>query len=86
MGFLDGSGVARLWEHIVYKLGNKVDKEIGKGLSTNDFTTAEKNKLAGIAKNANNYTLPVASSTLGGVKTTSTVTSTTGLTASPIIN
>ena len=64
----------------------KVDKEAGKGLSTNDFTTAEKNKLAGIAENANNYTLPVASSTLGGVKTTSKVTSTTGLTASPIIN
>ena len=64
----------------------KVDKESGKGLSTNDFTTAEKNKLAGIAENANNYTLPVASSTLGGVKTTSTVTSTTGLTATPIIN
>lgn len=86
MGFLDDSGVARLWEHIVYKLGYKVDKEAGKGLSTNDFTTDEKNKLAGIAKNANNYTLPVASSTLGGVKTTSTVTSTTGLTATPIIN
>lgn len=86
MGFLDDSGVARLWEHIIYKLGNKVDKEIGKGLSTNDYTTTEKNKLAGIAKNANNYTLPVASSTLGGVKTTSTVTSTTGLTATPIIN
>lgn len=86
MGFLDGSGVARLWQHIIAKLGNKVDKETGKGLSTNDYTTAEKNKLAGIAKNANNYTLPVASSTLGGVKTTSTVTSTTGLTATPIID
>lgn len=32
------------------------------------------------------YTLPVASSTLGGVKTTSTVTSTSGLTACPIID
>ena len=31
------------------------------------------------------YTLPTASSTLGGVKTTSTVTSTSGLTACPII-
>lgn len=30
----------------------KVDKETGKGLSTNDYTTAEKNKLAGIAANA----------------------------------
>ena len=35
----------------------------------------------------NNYSLPTASSsTLGGVKTTSTVTSTAGLTACPIIN
>lgn len=29
-------------------LNNKVDKVTGKGLSTNDYTTAEKNKLAGI--------------------------------------
>lgn len=27
---------------------NKVDKEAGKGLSSNDYTTAEKNKLAGL--------------------------------------
>ena len=33
-------------------LANKVDKETGKGLSTNDYTTAEKNKLAGIAEGA----------------------------------
>ena len=30
----------------------KVDKETGKGLSTNDYTTTEKNKLAGIAAGA----------------------------------
>ena len=86
MAFLDSSGVTRLWEHIIFKLGNKVDKETGKGLSTNDYTTIEKDKLAGIAANANNYSLPTAGSTLGGVKTTSTVSSTTGLTAVPIIN
>ena len=86
MAFLDSSGVTRLWEHIVFKLGNKVDKEIGKGLYTNDYTTVEKDKLAGIAANANNYSLPTAGFTLGGVKTTSTVSSTTGLTAVPIIN
>lgn len=41
----------------------------GKGLSTNDYTTTEKTKLAGIATNANNYTLPTAtSSALGGIK------------------
>ena len=33
-------------------LGNKVDKESGKGLSTNDYTTAEKTKLAGIEAGA----------------------------------
>ena len=50
-------------------LGNKVDKVTGKGLSTEDYTTTEKNKLAGIEANANNYTLPKASGTvLGGIK------------------
>lgn len=34
-------------------LAGKVDKETGKGLSTNDYTTAEKNKLAGIEAQAN---------------------------------
>ena len=33
-------------------LGNKVDAAQGKGLSTNDYTTTEKNKLAGIAAGA----------------------------------
>lgn len=33
-------------------LAGKVDKETGKGLSTNDYTTAEKTKLAGIAEGA----------------------------------
>lgn len=33
-------------------VGNKVDKVSGKGLSTNDYTTAEKNKLNGIAAGA----------------------------------
>ena len=37
---------------------NKVDKISGKGLSTNDYTTEEKNKLQGIAVNANNYMHP----------------------------
>lgn len=37
---------------------NKVTKETGKGLSTNDYTTTEKNKLSGIATGANNYSHP----------------------------
>lgn len=36
----------------------KVDKLVGKGLSTNDYTTAEKNKLATIAEGANKYVHP----------------------------
>lgn len=50
-------------------MAGKVDKVDGKGLSTEDYTSAEKTKLAGIADNANNYVLPEASAnTLGGVK------------------
>lgn len=36
----------------------KVDKVDGKQLSTNDYTTAEKTKLQGVAANANNYVHP----------------------------
>lgn len=36
----------------------KVDAESGKGLSSNDYTSAEKQKLAGIAAGANNYVHP----------------------------
>ena len=44
---------------------NKVEVVVGKQLSTEDFTTEEKEKLAGLEK----YTLPVASEEeLGGVK------------------
>ena len=51
-------------------LAKKVDAVSGKGLSTNDFTAAYKSKLDGIATGANNYKLPVASTTaLGGIKT-----------------
>ena len=57
----------------------KVDKVEGKELSTNDFTSAEKTKLAGIAEGANKYTLPTAtSSVLGGVKTGSNITNSSG--------
>lgn len=50
------------------------------------MSASDKSKLDGIASGANKYTLPTASSTLGGVKTTSTVTSNSGYTACPIIN
>lgn len=46
-------------QYLATKMLNKfVAKETGKGLSTNDYTTAEKNKLAGVAANANKYVHP----------------------------
>ncbi len=42
------------------ELGKKVDKVSGKQLSTNDYTTAEKSKLAGIEESANNYIHPTS--------------------------
>lgn len=42
-------------------VSNKVDKETGKGLSSNDFTTALLGKLNGIAAEANKYVHPTIS-------------------------
>lgn len=73
-------GLKGLKAQIVTLLGGKVDKVSGKGLSTNDYTTDEKNKLAGIAEGANKYTLPAAtSSVLGGVKSGANITNTSGV-------
>lgn len=60
MAFLNKTGLERLWAHIVAKLGDKVDKVDGKGLSTNDYTTDEKNKLTGIEEGANKTTVDSA--------------------------
>lgn len=49
MKFLDLNGLTTLWDNIKKTF---VAKESGKGLSTNDYTAAEKQKLAGIASNA----------------------------------
>ena len=55
--FLDQSGLQYFWQQIKNRLEGKVDKVEGKGLSTNDFTTAEKEKLANIAAGATNTTV-----------------------------
>ena len=49
--YLDENGLIYLWSKIK---GTFVAQQSGKGLSTNDYTTAEKNKLAGLS----NYTHP----------------------------
>lgn len=54
MGFLNSDGLSHLVQGLKALLAKKVDKVDGKGLSTNDYTTEEKNKLAGLQ----NYTHP----------------------------
>ena len=44
-------------DQIKSQLNNKVDKVEGKSLSTNDYTTADKNKLSGIQAQANKTTV-----------------------------
>lgn len=61
MAWLDYDGLLYFWQKIKAKLNDKVDKVEGKGLSSNDFTAAEKNKLAGIEAGANNYSHPTSS-------------------------
>lgn len=48
-------------------LSGKVDKVAGKGLSANDYTTAEKTKLAGIAAGANKYVHPSHTAATSGL-------------------
>lgn len=60
-------------------IGTKVDKVSGKGLSTNDYTTTEKNKLSGIASgaqvNQNAFSnVKVGDTTIAADTTTDTLT------------
>ena len=57
MKFLDYDGLLYFWQQVKSKLSGKVDKEEGKQLSSNDYTTTEKNKLAGIASGAQAYVI-----------------------------
>lgn len=60
--YLDSDGLLYVWSKLK---GLFVQKENGKGLSSNDFTNEQKNKLDTLQ----NYSLPTASAdTLGGVK------------------
>ena len=44
-----------LHEYLAELLALKVDTVAGKGLSTNDYTTSEKNKLTGVETGATKY-------------------------------
>lgn len=56
--FLDIPGLTYFWGKVKEQLNTKVDKADGKQLSSNDYTAAEKTKLAGIATGATKYTHP----------------------------
>lgn len=63
--YVDEVAMGRAVVKIKELLEDKVNTEEGKGLSSNDYTTAEKEKLAGLE----NYVLPTASTEVaGGVK------------------
>lgn len=55
--YLDYDGLLYLWGKIKTLFAGKVDKVDGMGLSTNDYTTAEKNKLSEIEEGATNTTI-----------------------------
>lgn len=69
LAFKDKVASSDLDTDVVDTFNKKVDKKAGYALSKNDFTDALLDKLNGIAANANNYALPLASSsTRGGIK------------------
>lgn len=67
--YLDYAGLSKYNDKIQAQLAKKVDAVTGKGLSTEDYTTAEKEKLAGLT----NYILPATTiDALGGVMVATT--------------
>ena len=54
--YLDSDGLLYLWSlikaHVTNSVANKVDKESGKALSSNDYTDEDKAKLGGVATGA----------------------------------
>lgn len=83
-----GGEVVRL-DDTTIDLSNYVQKETGKGLSTNDFTNELKTKLDGIEDGANNYVHPTHTAAVSGlykvaVDTLGHVTGTTAVTKEDI--
>lgn len=81
--YLDKDGLIYYHSKIKTLLSDKVDKVTGKGLSTNDYTTTEKNKLNGIASgaevNQNTFSkIVVGSTTIEADSKTDTLTLSAG--------
>lgn len=92
--YLDANGLLYLWQKIknvfatTEAMDGKVDKVTGKGLSTNDYTTAEKNKLAAFGS-ADTYALKTDLTSMykykGSVRTVNALPS-TGQTIGDVYN
>lgn len=92
--YLDDNGLLYLWQKIknvfatTEAMDGKVDKVTGKGLSTNDYTTAEKNKLAAFCS-ADTYALKTDLTSMykykGSVRTVNALPS-TGQTIGDVYN
>lgn len=81
--YLDQDGLLYFWQQLKTLFAGKVDKETGKGLSTNDFTNADVSKLNGIATgaevNQNAFSnVVVGQTTLAADTETDTLTVTAG--------
>ena len=64
---IDNNGLKKVWDMVMDRLNLKVDKEAGKGLSTNDYTTTEKNKLSRIESGAEVNTVTSVAGKTGAV-------------------
>ena len=81
--YLDDNGLTYYHSKVKNLLAGKVDKVDGKGLSANDYTTTEKNKLSGIASgaevNQNAFSnIAVGTTTIAADSKTDTLTLTAG--------
>lgn len=72
MEFLSREGLQYFWQQILGKLNGYVAKEDGKGLSSEDYTTEEKTKLASLSTTAeaNQNAFGVVNTKSGSVNTT----------------
>lgn len=62
--FSDGEALSSVRSKINANFGKTVEKETGKGLSSNDFTTGEKNKLSSLSNQFKGYFLSLAALSL----------------------
>lgn len=79
--FLNGDGVLYLWGKIKTYVGSVLPTKVSQLTNDSKFITIDD-----VPEGANKYTLPTAGSSLGGVKTTSSVTDVHGYTPVPIVD